>query len=132
MGAPRNPDRAKVTKPLRSPAAIKGRPKGTPKTGGKVKGSKNKTTIAREQALSSAYEDCFAHLTEAQIDALEPLDVLRMVMHANVRARQPGLAALIARDMAPYRHAKLAPKIVKNEDDDEETTITIRGGFRVD
>lgn len=114
----------------------RGRKPGCKKTGGSVKGSKHASTKLKETALEKAAEDVIGKLSRDQIKKLTPLEIMEMITRIAFEAQQLGLAYMSAQGVAPYRHAKLAPKIVKGENDDpdgdNEPGFAIRGGFQVD
>lgn len=70
----------------------RGRPKGTPKSGGRVKGSVNKTTAAK--------------IAEIAASGLTPLDFMMNVMRDEARDFDQRFEA--AKAAAPYSHAKLS------------------------
>jgi hypothetical protein len=76
------------------------------KTGGRVKGSRNKRTIARQHRLAEAQRQALAGVAEPAV--LTPLQVMQMAMQAQVDAGELVGAAEIARDLAPYLHGKVA------------------------
>jgi hypothetical protein len=51
-----------------------------------------------------------AELTDEEIDALRPCDVLQLIMHAAVRKGDLSLALDAAAALAPYRHRQMAAK----------------------
>jgi hypothetical protein len=51
-----------------------------------------------------------AELTDEEIDALRPCDVLLLIMHAAVRKGDLPLALDAAAALAPYRHRQMAAK----------------------
>lgn len=69
-----------------------GRPKGTPKTGGRVKGSINKTTAAK--------------IAEVEASGLTPLDYMLGILRDEARDFSERFEA--AKQAAPYCHAKLS------------------------
>ena len=132
MSAPRNPERmlrSKTPPDKKKP----GRKPGTPKTpgSGKQKGSKNKTTIIKEKLLADAHTRMFGHLTQEQLLALTPLDTFKMLNALALEVGQYGLAMAASGNAAPYRHARLAPKVVDEPDEDRDA-VKIKGGFPVD
>jgi hypothetical protein len=117
----------------------KGRPKGSPKVpgSGRQPGSKNQVTKLREAALDEVSRKIMS-LTDDEIDKMTALDVFKLGIKLHLQSGQLGLALFAAQALAPYKHAKLAPKIVDDEDEDgdgdgaKKTTIVIRGGFKVE
>lgn len=91
-----------------------GRPKGTPKTGGRVAGVRNKTTRLREQAMVRALVE--SALTPEQIAELTPLDVLLRIMRSAYQAGDVAAAQAAAMAAAPYVHAKLSSSDVRITD----------------
>ena len=49
--------------------------------GGRAKGTPDKATVARQAAMAAAVADCFASMTEAQIEALMPKEIILRAMH---------------------------------------------------
>jgi hypothetical protein len=88
-----------------------GRPKGLPKTGGKQKGSLNKATLARAQAMAQAL--VAEALTPEQQAELTPLAALLRIMRAELQAGDHAAAKVTASLAAPYCHAKLSSSDVR-------------------
>ena len=78
-----------------------------PKRTGRPLGSRNKRTVWREEAAKNALAAVRAHLTDDQIDAMDALDVMRLVMRTSVKAGDMVAALAAARDLAPFQHAKV-------------------------
>jgi hypothetical protein len=76
---------------------------------GRPKGLLNQKTIEKKEMLTGAMKDVFASLTAAEIEAIKPIDVFRLVTIAAVKAADHVLAMTAADKWAPYVHAKLAP-----------------------
>ncbi len=72
------------------------RPKGLPKTGGRTKGTKNRTTLAREERIARS--------------GLTPLDYMLAVMRDT--AEPTAHRDWAAEHAAPYIHPKLAAMTV--------------------
>lgn len=70
--------------------------------------------------------EVFGTLTEDQLEAITPLEVMRLCTIGAVKAGQFGLALMAAEKWAPYMHAKLAPRLV---DDNDDRTVRIEGGL---
>jgi hypothetical protein len=83
-----------------------GRPKGQPKTGGRVAGVRNRATREREAHLSEML--LAERLTEDEIASLSAVQVLMRIMRAEVRAGDLAGAKQTAIALAPYQSARLA------------------------
>jgi hypothetical protein len=79
--------------------------------GGRAKGTPDKATAARQTAMAAAVEDCFATMTQAEIEALTPKDVMLRAMHTAARKGDTLLAVNIAERAAPYFNAKITGPI---------------------
>jgi hypothetical protein len=90
-----------------------GRPKGLPKTGGRVKGG----TLPPGRTLPDQALKDASGLTEEQIEALQPYDVMRMVMLRGVRSWDMRMAFMAAKELAPYVHPKLTTTTVQGNAD---------------
>ncbi len=77
--------------------------KGHPRYGGKQKGSKNKSTLEREQQLVELL--VAEQLTSEQFALLEPLDTMLRIMRSRYQAGDEIGALQAAAFAAPYRHA---------------------------
>lgn len=91
-----------MKKPLKKPATKKietRRP-------GRPPGSLSQKTRERIEATQEAIREAKSKLTRAQVKAMTPLEVMYFAMHAKLMAGDAGGAAIIARDAAPYVHAK--------------------------
>ena len=86
-------------------ASSRGRPKGTPKTGGRSAGTPNKATLARAQAIAQALIS--EQLTPAQVEALQPLPVMLRIMRARAAAGDDAGALAAAIAASPYCHSRL-------------------------
>ncbi len=131
-GPPHNTE--KLLRPSTPPGQKKrGRKPGTPKTPGSgiKKGQKQKSTIIKEKLLADAHTRMFGHLTQEQLLALTPLDTFKMLNALALEVGQYGLAMAASGNAAPYRHARLAPKVVDEPDEDRDA-VKIKGGFPVD
>jgi hypothetical protein len=80
--------------------------KGHPKLGGRVKGSRNKSAVQRDQLLAIARTHL--DLTPEEILSLDPLAVLTAYMREAVAAGDRATAIQCAIACAPYRHPRLA------------------------
>ena len=105
----------------------RGRPKGYPKTGGRIKGTVNKETVVRQDSLKAALAIAFSELGPEAIDKLSPAELLRTAMRVAAKAGLGPEAIAIAKDAAPYFNAKLAP--CDGNTNNDKTFIAIRGGF---
>jgi hypothetical protein len=86
--------------------------KGSPKTGGRRKGSLNKKTVDLEKTIKRAQEAA-VWLTPRQIAGMQPIDVLFMAFRFCLTdLNDILLAATFAEKAAPYVHAKLATTTV--------------------
>jgi hypothetical protein len=109
---------------------ITGRPKGTPKTGGRKAGTPNKRTVALQSATATAAEQINAVLGS---DAFEG-DALAFLMLVYRDPRQPvGLRLEAAKAALPYQRPRIASIAGKGENDDlkemsrEELKVVIYG-----
>ena len=85
-----------------------GRLPGSPKVGGRQKGSLNKATIERKMSIEEAYKNLAAELSQSQKDSISPRDLLVRIMRAAVEAGNITLALAAAEKAAPYFHPRLA------------------------
>jgi hypothetical protein len=83
-----------------------GRPKGTPKTGGRVAGTPNKATVQKAKAIALAHDAM--GMTAEDIAGLTPLDGMMLVMRWGVETKNPGVVLAAAQAAAPYVHARLS------------------------
>lgn len=88
--------------------------------GGRQKGTPNKSTAERDREHDAIKADVFGALTEAEIQAITPRDMFRLVARVAVRQSNVPLILKCATDWAPYMHAKLAPLIVEPPKEPEE------------
>src|SRR5947209_103510 len=96
--------------------------------GGRAKGTPNKATAERRDALNEALKLAREHLGPEEIELLgkSPANLMRF---AAIEAAKAGLwreATAMARDAAPYFDKKLAPTDT-GDGDDNRTTIIIKG-----
>ena len=103
-----------------------GRPKGLPKYGGRAAGSPNKKTIEKSETLATATRNIFSHMTVRQMENVSCLEVWQICLTAALIEGDVVTALAVAKEYAPYKHAKLAPKI---DNDDREFTVHITGGL---
>jgi hypothetical protein len=89
--------------------------KGRAKTGGRRKGSVNKSILARQEAIGESMRTL--GLAPGAIDAMTPLAVMRLVMTARLRAGDHAGALLAAEAAAPYCHARLASADLRIRDE---------------
>jgi hypothetical protein len=75
--------------------------------GGRAKGTPDKVTVARQAAMAAAVADCFASMTDAQIEALKPKEIMLRAMHTAAKNGDSLLAVSIAERAAPYYDAKI-------------------------
>lgn len=97
------------------------------KTGGRRRGTPNKSKTAINEALSAAAMRMSAELSQEQIKAMMPLDVMLHAMAVHAAQGLWAAAAALAKEAAPYLHAKRAP--VSNDDASDDGTIVIKGGL---
>jgi hypothetical protein len=96
------------------------------KTGGRRRGTPNKAKAQLQQALAAVNERMSVEIPREQIIAMSPLDVM---LHAMTHHALEGFwvqAAALAKEAAPYLHAKLTPK---QDGDADDGAILIRGGL---
>jgi hypothetical protein len=92
------------------------RPKGLPKTGGRKKGTPNKTTAERREkakAKSLFGDDFQSALNELATARLTPLEVMHAVMFIRIGKADYAGAMEAAEKAAPYCHARLNAAEVK-------------------
>jgi hypothetical protein len=82
-----------------------GRALGHPKAGGRKKGTPNKATVERANAIAKAYSE--ARLTEADVSSITPLEALLLVMRRRLVAGDDVGVVAAATAAAPYCHARL-------------------------
>ena len=90
-----------------------GRRPGSPKTGGRVKGTLNSRTREQIDALRAAEREVTSKLSEAALRAMTPVDVMYMAMRAAVRAGDTAKALAAAVQLAPYCHARLSSMVME-------------------
>jgi hypothetical protein len=112
--------------------------------GGRRKGSRNKSLIARELATKNAIDDTLSRLTEEEIQRLTPLEIMVLAMHLLLSQGNLMGAVSVAKEAAPYVHPKvasMAPNEVLPEDlrpqpeaigDDPDAPPAIEGDGRDD
>src|ERR1700761_6019413 len=98
------------------------------KTGGRQKGTPNKRIAQLEARVAEAGARATEGLSSSQIVAMTPLEVLLQSMRLEAESGHWRMAASIAEKAAPYMHAKLAPRVDK-ENEGAEVTIKITGGL---
>ena len=79
------------------------------KTGGRKAGTPNKAKAARADATRLAGLQATADMTPEQIAALTPLQIMEKAATVLALAGNWAGAAVVAKEIAPYRHAKLQP-----------------------
>ena len=122
----RQPDKD-FTNRLRAEAAATP-PDAPPNRRGRPTGVPNQKTREKREAITDAMRDVFAGLTPAEVEAIKPLDIFRLITLAAVRAGDHALAMLGAEKWAPYVHAKLAP-IQVDAGNGTSSTVNIVGGL---
>jgi hypothetical protein len=98
------------------------------KTGGRQKGTPNKRKAEYDAKFAEAAGRATAALSPSEIASMMPVDVLLFAMRHEVECGQLRSAATIAEKVAPYLHAKIAPRS-EDGDADRELTIRITGGL---
>lgn len=85
--------------------------------GGRQKGTPNKAKVEREAKLAESRERILATLTPEQIAAMSPLDVMLQAMQIEAQTGEWRTAAALAKEAAPYLHAKKteAPALTPEE-----------------
>jgi hypothetical protein len=83
-----------------------GRPKGTPKTGGRAAGVPNRATVAKAEAIALAHDAL--GMTADDIAKLTPLAGMMLVMKWGIETRNPGVVLAAAAAAAPYVHPRLS------------------------
>lgn len=82
------------------------------KTGGRQRGTPNKSTLARRQerasALAQASAAVMAGVDLSSLEGITGLQVMRMAMAAHLKAGDLDKAAAWGKEIAPYESAKLA------------------------
>jgi hypothetical protein len=78
---------------------------------GRPKGSRNKTLVAREIATKTAIDDTLARLTQEEIERLSPLEIMILAMHLLLTSGNLMGAVSVAKEAAPYVHAKVASQV---------------------
>jgi hypothetical protein len=88
--------------------------------GGRDAGTKNKSTVERENRLAEFMQVATETLGEEAIAEIEPAQVMLLTMRIFLRAGNWTRASEVAADVAPYIHHRLATIHTKNLDDDPE------------
>lgn len=83
--------------------------------GGRSLGTKDKTTEARDKRLADAMAAATEAVGDAAINAMSPKDVMLFVMRLAASAGWWFKAAEIAKEVAPYIHAKLANTVIDDQ-----------------
>lgn len=86
--------------------------------GGRQKGTPNKATVEREAKLAESRERILASLLPEQIAAMSPLDIMLQAMQIEAQSGDWRAAAALAKEAAPYLHAKKAPESGTDNDTD--------------
>jgi len=84
-----------------------GRPKGTPKTGGRKKGSLNKRRPPRQETVERAMAEVMPKLP-AELRDMTPLELLLLAAHWSIQAKDRAGLLAAAAAAAPYCHPRLA------------------------
>jgi hypothetical protein len=82
------------------------RPKGSPKTGGRKKGTPNRATQASAKAIADAM--VALGLTPDRVSGLTPLQMMLVIAEMRFTAGDHAGALAAAQAAAPYVHAKLS------------------------
>jgi hypothetical protein len=80
-------------------------PIGHRRYGGRGKGTPNRATVAKAEAIALAHD--VLGMTADDIAALTPLDGMMLVMRWGVETKNPGVVLAAAAAAAPYVHARL-------------------------
>jgi hypothetical protein len=88
---------------------------GRAKTGGRKKGTVNKSILARQHAIAESMQ--MLGLAPEAIDEITPLAVMRLVVTARLRAGDHAGALLAAEAAAPYCHPRLASADLRIRDE---------------
>jgi hypothetical protein len=86
---------------------------------GRQKGTPNKKTVEKQQALSVAAEMMLGKMTDQQAALMTPRDVMRLAMRHFLVTGQLGRAHVVAVDLAPYEHPRLSAVMVESAADAE-------------
>jgi hypothetical protein len=78
------------------------------KTGGRVRGTPNKKTVARRRFVEAAAVSALEELDEETRARLSPLEVMLLAMRASLKAGKLPEAAQLAAMVAPYCHHRLS------------------------
>jgi hypothetical protein len=84
---------------------------GHKKVGGRKKGSVNKATAHRQQAMDQAYQRL--GITPERLAEITPLQGILMVMHWGLDQKDPNLVLAAATAAAPFVHPKLSSSDVR-------------------
>lgn len=82
---------------------------------GRPQGSRNKTTVLREQTLMAAMKAASESMSPSQIDAMSPREVMLFAMRLSAKAGFWHRAAELAATVAPYVHSKLQSMNIPEE-----------------
>jgi hypothetical protein len=88
--------------------------------GGRQSGSRNKVTVEREAKFQEMRDRLLSGVTPEQIAVMLPLDVMLQAMQLEAQAGDWRAAALLAKEAAPYIHAKPSPKPPPTDDETKE------------
>jgi hypothetical protein len=88
-----------------------GKSRGCAKTGGRRKGSVNKATLLRQEALNEAYSRM--GITPEQLAEISPLKAMLVCMHRALEQRDYAAVLTAATAAAPYVHPRLASTELK-------------------
>jgi hypothetical protein len=83
--------------------------------GGRAVGSQNRDLIRREKLLAEAMERATRAIGTEAIRAMLPKDVMLFVMRLSAEQGWWFKAAEIAKEVAPYIHAKLANTVIDDQ-----------------
>jgi hypothetical protein len=78
---------------------------------GRPKGARGKALVARELATKGAIDDTLARLTKDEIERLSPLEIMILAMHLLLTQGNLMGAVSVAKEAAPYVHAKVASQV---------------------
>lgn len=94
--------------------------------GGRAVGAKNVKTEANKQRVEVALRAAFRIYGYENVDKLSPAETMLMAMRGLLRAKMISHALVLAREVAPYCDAKIAPKAAEGAKD---VVVEIKGGL---
>lgn len=82
------------------------------KRGGRTPGARDSATLKREKAITEAMAAATAAIGNDKIQLMSPMDVMLYVMRLAAAQGWWFKSAEIAKEVAPYLHAKLASTVI--------------------